>query len=142
MKVKDFIYNISDILAVVLIILAAVLIIGWRVDAIMKYPQTIQAELAESAGQPAAEEGAASGDSEDAGAGGESQTAAQSVTVTVVQNYTVTAIAQKLLAAGAISDVQQFVDAVNAAGAATSLKFGTYTIPAGSTPAQIVQMMI
>ena len=38
---KDFIYNFSDILTAVLIILVALLIIAWRVNAIMDYPQTM-----------------------------------------------------------------------------------------------------
>ena len=136
--IKNFIYNISDILVALLIIAAAVLIIGWRVDAIMQYPQELNAQHDASAAVAAASDndaaGAADKDSENP--------AAKSVTVTVVQNDTLSTIAQALVSSGAISDAQQFIDAVNAANAATKLKFGTYTIPAGTSIEEIIQMMM
>ena len=45
---KNFIYNISDILVALLIIAAAVLIIGWRVNTIMDYPDKIAAVQTET----------------------------------------------------------------------------------------------
>lgn len=141
--IKNFIYNISDILVALLIIIAAVLIIGWRVDAIMHYPQELNTQRSDTEDVIASESADgtiptdnAADDNQDA-----SNTAAQSVTVNVVQNDTLSTIAQSLVTAGAISDAQQFIDAVNAANAATKLKFGTYTIPAGTSIEEIIQMM-
>lgn len=136
---KDFIYNFSDILTAVLIILVALLIIAWRVNAIMDYPQTMN-DVQTEASQSSEEENTESADGADTDA--TSGTQQEAVTVTVQQNQTVTDIAQILVSAGVISDAQQFIDAVNAAGAATMLKYGTYTIPAGATPAEIVQLML
>ncbi len=137
---KDFIYNFSDILTAVLIILVALLIIAWRVNAIMDYPQTMNSSQTESS-QSSETDGSAES-SDGTGTDTASDTPQEPVTVTVLQNQTVTDIAQTLVSAGVISDTQQFIDAVNAAGAATMLKFGTYTIPAGATPAEIVQLML
>ncbi|MGN1350173.1 MAG: hypothetical protein ACI4VM_04160, partial [Anaerovoracaceae bacterium] len=36
-KIRDLIYNISDILVTLVIITAALVLIGWRVSAIMDY---------------------------------------------------------------------------------------------------------
>ena len=142
--IKNFIYNISDILVALLIIAAAVLIIGWRVDAIIQYPQELSTQYSDSSEtitSESADDTAASEDKTDEDKSSK-DTAAQSVTVTVVQNDTLTTIAQSLVTAGAVSDAQQFIDAVNAANAATKLKFGTYTIPAGASIEEIIQMMM
>ena len=141
--IKNFIYNISDILVALLIIIAAVLIIGWRVDAIMHYPQELNTQRSDAedvvASEPADDTVPADNTSDSSQ---NANSAAQSVTVNVVQNDSLSTIAQSLVTAGAISDAQQFIDAVNAANAATKLKFGTYTIPAGTSIEEIIQMMM
>ncbi len=142
--IKNFLYNISDILIALLIIAIAAFIIGWRVDAIMQYPQTLsidQTAVSKSSGTDSSH-GNDVEDEQIPTDKASDNTAAQDVTVTVVQNDTVTIIAQSLVDAGAITDAQQFIDAVNAAGAATKLKFGTYKIPAGATVEEILQMMM
>lgn len=141
---RDFIYNFSDIITAVLIILIALLIIAWRVNAIMEYPQTLSTapeQNSESVQSP--EQAEASGSAGDENSASESPAAQQEdISITIQPNQTVTDIAQILLSAGAISDTQQFIDAVDAAGAATMLKYGTYSIPAGATPAEIVQLLL
>ena len=137
-SVKNFIYNISDILVAFLIIVVAILIIGWRVNAIMDYPSQILAVQEEQNNTSSSEQtGSASADQTSQGSGSSSEP----VTVTVVQNNTVDDIASSLVNAGIISDPQEFVSAVEAAGAATNLKYGTYEIPADATMDQIIQMM-
>lgn len=151
--IKNFIYNISDILVALLIIAAAVVIIGWRVNAIMDYPDTIAAQTETASEQAAADSSSEAGSTDEQTADAsktsgdaDSQTASagknsEPVTVTVAQNHTVSDIAQTLVSAGIISDPQVFIDAVNAAEAATQLKYGTFTIPAKATMEQIVQIM-
>ena len=39
--IKDFLYDKNDILIALLILVAAALIILWRMDVIMAYPQTV-----------------------------------------------------------------------------------------------------
>ena len=156
---KNFIYNISDILVALLIIAAAVLIIGWRVNTIMDYPDKIaavQTETKEDNAPKQTDTGSASETSpaeeqtkDDAqiSGGADTETASAGknsapVTINVMQNDTVSDIAQSLVSAGVISDPQLFIDAVEAAGAATQLKYGTYDIPDKATMDQIIQIMI
>ena len=144
--VKNFIYNISDILIALLIIAVAVLIIGWRVNSIMDYPSRIIATQTEETGSSSSQTDSSSvdsstSDSASSDAAGGSSTATSTTTVTVVQNSTVDDIAASLVSAGVISDAEQFTSAVEAADAATKLKYGTYTIPAGASMDQIIQMM-
>ena len=156
---KNFIYNISDILVALLIIAAAVLIIGWRVNTIMDYPDKIaavQTETKEDNAPKQTDTGSASETSpaeeqtkDDAqiSGGADTETASAGknsapVTINVMQNDTVSDIAQSLVSAGVISDPQLFIVAVEAAGAATQLKYGTYDIPAKATMDQIIQIMI
>ena len=51
-------------------------------------------------------------------------------------------IADKLLAAGAITDKQAFISDVIAQGADSKLKVGTFTIPAGSSHSDIIKILI
>ena len=140
---KNFIYNISDILVALLIIAAAVLIIGWRVNTIMDYPDKIAAVQTETKEDNAPKQTDTGSASETSPAEEQTKDDAQiSVTINVMQNDTVSDIAQSLVSAGVISDPQLFIDAVEAAGAATQLKYGTYDIPAKATMDQIIQIMI
>lgn len=43
-KFKDFVYNVSDVLVTILIILIAALLISWRVSAIVHYPDKLHSE--------------------------------------------------------------------------------------------------
>ena len=43
-KIRDFFYNCSDIIAALVILLAAVTLIYWRVNIILDYPATLAAE--------------------------------------------------------------------------------------------------
>ncbi len=47
-KIKNFIYNVSDIIVALVIIAVITLIIAWRVDAIMNYPQEQAAQISQN----------------------------------------------------------------------------------------------
>jgi len=64
------------------------------------------------------------------------------VTITVNAGDAASTIADKLLAAGAISDKQAFLAEVEAQGAASKLKQGTFTIPAGSSISDIIKILV
>lgn len=135
-KIRDIIYNISDILVTLLIIVAALILISWRVSAIMHYGMPDDAgsdiQVEETDGSSDSE----SGDNDDQAAAPEGD-----VSFTVSANQSAEAIGQALASAGLVTDSQTFINAVNAAGAATRLKVGSFTIPAGSTPEQIVAIL-
>ena len=135
-KIRDIIYNISDILVTLLIIVAALILISWRVSAIMHYgmPDDTGSDIQ-------VEETDGSSDAENADNDGQAAAPEGDVSFTVSANQSAEAIGQALAGAGLVTDSQTFINAVNAAGAATRLKVGSFTIPAGSTPEQIVAIL-
>lgn len=150
-KLRDLLYNISDILVTLIIIIAALLLISWRVSAIMHYGSSdapasdteiiAEAELSADADSAGASENTDASDTSDGDGNGDDSDAAApaaDTSFTVSSSQTADSIGQALADAGLISDKQAFIDAVNSADAATRLKAGTFTIPAGSTPEQIV----
>ncbi|MDR0875707.1 MAG: hypothetical protein LBN12_05805 [Clostridiales Family XIII bacterium] len=64
------------------------------------------------------------------------------VTITVSAGDVGSTIADKLIAAGAITDKAAFLAEVAAQQAETKLKQGTFKIPAGSTLAEIVKIIV
>ena len=141
-KIRDIIYNISDILVTLLIIIAALLLISWRVSAIMHYGSPddtasgTQVEETDTSAYADSSAGDGSGDAND-----NIPAPTGDVSFTVSANQTAESIGQALADAGLVADKQTFINAVNAAGAATRLKTGSFTIPAGSTPEQIVAIL-
>ena len=131
-KIRDIIYNVSDILVTLLIIIAALILISWRVSAIMHYGTPD-----DTGSDTQVEETDGSSDAES----NETKSPSGDVSFTVSANQSAQAIGQALASAGLVTDSQTFINAVNAAGAATRLKVGSFTIPAGSTPEQIVAIL-
>ena len=70
------------------------------------------------------------------------QTAPAAVQITVNAGDSASTIADKLLAAGAITDKQAFLADVVAQGADSRLRAGTFTIPAGSSHLEIIAILV
>jgi len=70
------------------------------------------------------------------------QPGASTVQITVSAGDAASTIADKLLAAGAITDKQAFIAEVLSEGADSKLKMGTFTIPAGSSFADIIKILV
>jgi len=68
--------------------------------------------------------------------------AAADIKITIAAGDIASTIADKLLAAGAITDKQAFLAEVDAQNAASKLKQGTFTIPAGSSAKDIVSILV
>jgi len=160
---RDFFYNKSDLLVALAIILVAAIVILSRVNAIMNYPdtreaetQTAQSDDVSATGETevtdelvAADEAAASGDAAASGeevAGADEQTAQQEPPATV--EFIISAgesagkIAENLHAQGLIEDESGFLAELVAQGADTKLKIGTFTIPSGASVSEIIQILI
>lgn len=158
-KLKDILYDKNDILVVLAILAVAAFIITGRIDAIMAYPQTILAQQEEDKGpiissdMTGSEEtketdeknsADASTDKSDDNAVAKKTTAEPTgVNYSVYIEYgsTGSTIAQTLLDCGLIKTKNEFYDAVTAANANSKLKAGSFIIPEGSTPAEIVQII-
>jgi len=72
---------------------------------------------------------------------GQPSAGAAGATITINAGDAASTIADKLVAAGAISDKQAFLNEVDAQGAASRLKQGTFTIPAGSSVNDIIKLL-
>ena len=70
------------------------------------------------------------------------QPSASSVQITVSAGDAASTIADKLLAAGAISDTQAFISEVLSQDADSKLKIGTFTIPKGSSVSEIIAILV
>lgn len=70
------------------------------------------------------------------------QIVAKDITITINAGDAASTIADKLLAAGAITDKQAFLKEVVARKADSKLKQGTFTIPAGATIADIIGILV
>lgn len=140
---KDFLYDKNDILIAFAILVIAALIIVWRMDAIMEYPQT----LAEKSGTTETTEDSAIEAEKESNAENKSQTEENSlwsngtltrdVTVTV-QGGSATAAVQSLIDAGLFESYDEYSDVCNAAGyVPENIKATTFTFEAGSTQTDI-----
>ena len=70
------------------------------------------------------------------------QSTPQSIQIIISAGDAASTIADKLLAAGAITDKQAFLSEVMAQGADSKLKIGTFTIPIGSSNSEIIAILV
>ena len=161
-KIKDLIYNTSDILVVLLIILVALGIIGWRVDVIMTESGGEDAGMFRSVAVKAvtmvedltgkdfafnddAKKDVVTDVPDETDQPDETQTPDESQTqqpptsfmLIVSEGDTAQVIAEKLKNIGAITDTTYFENLINTSG--KPINPGAYTILAGKTPEGILE---
>ncbi len=208
---RDFFYNKGDVFVAIVIILAAAVLIYWRVGVVMDY--SVSGKTGESVLPPISsifgEDGGASGSGQDNDPSGQSDPAAGTppadsdpaagtspteptdsadgttptdpadgtggtdgttpteppaeetpvaqdppaaqepqtpppapAEITVSAGDSASKIADKLLSVGAITDKAAFLAEVKAQGADSKLKAGSFSIPAGSTNAEIIAIIV
>jgi cytoskeletal protein RodZ len=154
---KNFLYNKSDVLVAIVIIVAALLIIWSRVDAIMDTdnykPSTTPTTTSEAKGTsgdvsdadtPAtATTPTTPADSADSGKSTETTPPAstQSTVFVISAGSSSGKVAEDLKAEGFISTTQEFIDMLKTKQVETKVKAGNFTIPAGATVEQIVEIL-
>ena len=144
--IKNFFYNISDLIVVLLILVGAAALILWRLDLLAAYPKTVVAESAQH--EPATQEivieqsGSAVADS--------TETAQDStiwhegklkmgMTVQIEEGGAEDAVSA-LVNAGLFASYEEFVSVCEKVKAdPTSIVSGEYTFAAGSTQEDIVK---
>ncbi len=152
---KDFLYDKNDILIALIILIVAALLIVWRMDVIMEYPQTLAEETGtqDTTEDMAVDDDTAASDSsnddtsQDEGDSAPTDTLwsgdtlSRDVTVTV-QGGSATAAVQSLIDAGLFESYDQFAQACASAGCSPeSIKATTFTFAAGSTQADIARLV-
>jgi cytoskeletal protein RodZ len=153
---RNFIYNKSDIMVAIGIVLVAAILIITRVNAIMDYPkdnttdsenQTSSADLSDLNGESKESDKTESDTSEkdsDNSADSDSDTKNDNSSETGDVEFTIeigqptATTAAELEAVGLIPNADAFITAVQAKNAETSIQAGTFTIPKGSTIDEII----
>lgn len=146
--IKDFLYDKNDILIALIILIAAAMLIVWRMDVIMEYPHTLAQETGtQVTTDDAAVDDADTSKSEAGNTASETDTLwsgdtlSRDVTVTV-QGGSATAAVQSLMDAGLFDSYDQFTQVCQAAGCRPeNIKATTFTFPAGSTQADIAKLV-
>jgi hypothetical protein len=166
-KFKNFLYDKNDIIVALVIIILATFIITGRINAIMVYPETMLQKAQEEAGSSVLEPAPSSDEAapvvpvaSDPLAEAPIETAPDTtvpnpaapidnpppandtvITLIIPAGSSGDAIANLLIGNGLIAQKSDFLSAVAAAGVEKKLKAGTFKIPAGSTPAQVVAII-
>ena len=152
-KLKDFLYDKNDIIIALCILVVAGLLIIWRIDAIMQYPQTLAQEThtVETTDDKAVDDSDKDDsdksskkdkdkkDSETTQSSGvwSGETLAKDVTVTVAGGSAAGAV-QSLIDAGLFESYDDYVSVCNYYGLVPeNIKATTFTFAAGSTKADI-----
>lgn len=131
---KDFLYDKNDIIIAFVILLIAGLLIFWRMEVIMDYPQT----LAEETGTTKTTEESAVENPDQIWSEGE---LTREVTVNVVGGSAVEAV-QCLVEAELFTDYDEFADVCDAADRnPEKIKASTFTFEAGSSQTDIAKQV-
>lgn len=157
-KIKDLIYDTSDILVAIVIVFIASIIIAFSIGRIMDYP-AILAELQSQQNQnfglavPLGEDASDSNSESEKNPSSESTESESTIpdnefyavppTVTVVINAgeSMPVIAQKMVDYGFFKSTQQFTTTVVNMKAENSIKAGTFVVPSDSSPEQVIKIL-
>ena len=153
-KLKDIFYDKNDILVALIILAIAAVVIFWRVDVIMAYPETLVASVSDDSGSGSGTEGgntsvdSTSGSAVGTGEGGSGAgagTGDSEVKICAVYiNYgeTLDVVAQNCVTAGLISSPDELINVVNAMGVGGSIQSGQHHIPSNVTPEELVNYLL
>lgn len=131
-SLKDFFYDKNDILIALAILLVAGLLIIWRMDVIMEYPQTLaqETDTTKTTEQSAVENPDQIWDN---------GVLARDITVTVAGGSATSAV-QCLIDAGLFTTYDQYADTCKTAGCTPeNIKAKTFTFDKGSTQTDIAE---
>lgn len=147
---KNFLYDKNDIVIALVVLLLAGLIIFWRMEVIMAYPQTLAAETdttqtteseavideSDNQKQNSSADNTSADDSNSAFTNG---VLSKEVTVTV-SGGSATAAVNSLIGAGLFSSYDEYVEICKAAGyTPENIKAKTFTFEVGSTQTDIAK---
>lgn len=140
-RIKDFFYDKNDIIVAFIILLAAAVIIYFRIGDIMKYPETLVHSAAAdqtTASVAPTETTVAPGAASDAT---KATTAAATKSITITQDAASTTVAKQLEKAKLVSSAKEFKAALEKYDMAGSIRSGTYQIPVGATNEKIIEII-
>lgn len=135
---KDFLYDKNDIVIALVILILAGLLIVWRMDAIMAYPQTLAQETGTT---DTTDESAVSGEADDTSSLWSDGILSKDIQVNVAGG-SATAAVQSLIDAGLFKSYNEFTKVCKAAGyTPEDIKATTFTFKAGCTQTDIAKQV-
>ena len=138
---RDFMYDKNDIFVALIIIIAALSVIGWCVRNVMNYPNTLDSVTTAEEVQSAVEQESKTSGSGETQAKWQSGKLAKTITVEVSSDSTEAAI-NSLIAYGLFETSDQFREECEKAGVSDAdIKTGTFTFKKGSTRKDIVKQV-
>ena len=138
---KDFVYDKNDIIIALVILILAALLIVWRMDVIMDYPQTLAQETGTT---DTTDEKAVPGEDSTTGenSGPWSKGVLAKDTTVNVAGGSATAAVQSLVDAGLFASYEEFTKVCKAAGyTPEDIKATTFTFEAGCTQTDIAKQV-
>ena len=154
-KLKDFFYNKNDILIALIILAIAAIVILWRVDAILSYPETLVANAGSQFEDPLPPDVSNDGSATVTDSAITSDPAI--TTGTAVQppqqeveicgiyvNYgeSLDVVAQNCVTAGLIGSTEEFMTLVDQMGAGSKIQAGQHHIPSNVTPEELIDYLM
>jgi hypothetical protein len=150
--IKNFFYDKSDIFIALVILALAAVIILWRVNVIMEYPEALVAEAHEAAANEGPittpydrgdKDGTASDSAISTTDGGVTADSDEPEVYAVYVNAgeNLTDLGNVLVSCGFFESSEEFLTYVNAAGAASKIQMGNHFIPAGATKEECIDYL-
>lgn len=146
-KLKDFIYDKSDIVVALLIISIAGFIVFTRIDAILSYPETFAANSKPpTASEPAVNIGdkettTDSGIEGDDEAGIDGEDDIEMLAIYVNYGESLQSVAEKFVSVELFSSTEEFLSVIEDAGVQTQVKTGNFIVPANATAEEIIEII-
>ena len=152
-KLKDFIYDKSDIVVALLIISIAGLIVFSRINAILSYPETFAASIEQpTISEPAVYVGdkdtttdaAVEGDGaavEGDGAAVEGDDDIEMLAIYINYGESLQSVAEKFVSVELFSSSDEFLSIIEDAGVQTQIKTGNFIIPVNATDEEVIEII-
>lgn len=142
-KLKDFIYDKSDIVIALLIISIAGLIVFSRIDAILSYPETFAANIKPPAvSEPAVNVGDKDATSSAAIEGNaDGGDAIEMLAIYINYGESLQSVAEKFVSVELFPTSEEFLSIIEDAGVQTQIKTGNFIIPANATDEEVIEII-
>jgi len=142
-KLKDFIYDKSDIVIALLIISIAGLIVFSRIDAILSYPETFAANTKPPVVSAPAVDTGDKDTTSSAAIDGDTNNGDDVELLAIYINYgeSLQSVAEKFVSVDLFSTPEEFLSVIEDAGVQTQIKTGNFIIPANATDEEVIEII-
>ncbi|MBK5247360.1 MAG: hypothetical protein JJE49_08870 [Peptostreptococcaceae bacterium] len=137
-KLRDFIYDKSDIVVALLIISIAGLIVFSRIEAILSYPETFAASI-----KPPVVSAPAVyvGDKDTTSSAAIEDDVVEMLAIYINYGESLQSVAEKFVSVDLFSTSEEFLSVIEDAGVQTQVKTGNFIIPANATDEEVIDII-